>query len=45
MPAVLSYQFWQSQFGGDRAILGRTLLLARSSERRKEISIRLAFAA
>jgi predicted permease len=27
IPAVLSYQFWQSQFGGDHAILGRTFRL------------------
>ncbi len=27
MPAVLSYQFWQSQFRGDRAILGRAIRL------------------
>lgn len=27
LPAVLSYQFWLSQFGGDRAVLGRTILL------------------
>ncbi len=25
LPAVLSYQFWQSEFGGDRAIIGRTI--------------------
>jgi predicted permease len=27
MPAVLSYQFWQSQFRGDRAIIGHTIRL------------------
>ncbi|HTX33700.1 MAG TPA: ADOP family duplicated permease [Bryobacteraceae bacterium] len=27
LPAVLSYQFWQSEFAGDRAIVGRTIRL------------------
>jgi predicted permease len=27
LPAVLSYHFWQSQFGGDRAVLGLTIRL------------------
>jgi predicted permease len=27
LPAVLSYQFWQSEFGGDRAVVGRTIRL------------------
>jgi predicted permease len=27
LAAVLSYQFWQSQFGGDREIVGRTIRL------------------
>jgi predicted permease len=26
-PAVLSYQFWQSEFGGNRAAIGRTIRL------------------
>jgi MacB-like periplasmic core domain len=25
IPLVLSYQFWQSQFNGDRAVLGKTI--------------------
>jgi len=27
IPVVLSYQFWQSQFAGDRAVIGRTIRL------------------
>ena len=27
LPAVISYHWWQSQFGGDRSILGRTIRL------------------
>jgi len=27
--AVLSYDFWQSEFGGDRAVIGRTLTMGR----------------
>lgn len=27
LPAVLSYQFWQSQFGGDASAIGRTIRL------------------
>jgi predicted permease len=27
IPAVLSYQFWQSEFGGDRTVVGRTIRL------------------
>ncbi len=27
LPTVLSYQFWQSEFGGDRSVLGRTIRL------------------
>lgn len=27
IPAVLSYQFWQSQFAGDRGVVGRTIRL------------------
>src|SRR6516162_8571054 len=25
LPAVLSYQFWQSEFSGDRSVVGRTI--------------------
>jgi predicted permease len=27
LPAVLSYQFWQSEFGGDRSVVGRAIRL------------------
>ena len=27
LPAVLSYQFWQSEFSGDRSVVGRTIRL------------------
>ncbi len=27
LPEVLSYQFWESEFGGDRAMVGRTIRL------------------
>jgi predicted permease len=27
LPAVLSYQFWQSEFGGDRAVIGHVIRL------------------